>query len=444
MFYIDDTNMGNYELPSDIREIALITSKNPKYIGKSIFLKTDIDPNKSILGKITISDIEETKNKCGRDGRKLRKIDVKEIYDKINKNISYIPYGDKGHDIIDKVHKKVIEDYNKLSPGGGILEFKLGELDYGPEGEPDHDGYITPIPIINSSFTKKKLKHILMGKTNYIIRQSHNGPLAGWEGKEIYGNMVETLLEDGKEKVKNRELIVDPVLQNIEESDIKLIESKYLNDEKLGYIRYSPTGDELIEISYVYGPNRSGKTYYSANYAKLWSEIFIDWPIYLFSRREKDKVLDDIQSLRRVEIDERLVTEPLSMTDFENSLVIFDDIDTIVDKKICLAIQKLRDDIMETGRQKMIYVINTSHLAMNWKPTRTVLNEANSYTLFPRKGNYEHNFKILRDKMGLKTKVIRDIIEKPDGLAYKGRWGWVTVYRDSPQYLIYENGVRLL
>ncbi len=441
MFYIDNTNMGDYELPSDIREIALITSKNPKYKGKSIYLKTDIKP---VIGKITISDIEETKNKCGRDGRKLRKKDIREIYDKINGNVIITESLNESTPdrkyVIEKIHKKVIEDSYKCNPFGGcILEFKLGELDYGDKDDPGYEGYITPIPIINGSFTKKKLKYILKGKTNYIIRT-----LGHWEGKEINGDMVDTLLEDGIEKAKNRELIVDPELQKIEDQDIKLIESKYLNDEKLGYNKYTPTGDELIEISYVYGPNRSGKTFYSANYAKLWSEIFEDWPIYLFSRRDKDKVLDDISSLRRVEIDERLVTDPLTMTDFENSLVIFDDVDTIVDKKICQAIQKLRDDIMETGRQKMIYVINTSHLAMNWKPTRTVLNEANSYTLFPRKGNYEHNFKILKDKMGLKTKIIRDIIEKPDGLAYKGRWGWITVYRDSPQYLIYENGVRLL
>jgi len=210
------------------------------------------------------------------------------------------------------------------------------------------------------------------------------------------------------------------------------------------HIKYIPTGEEMVEITYIYGPNRSGKTYYAAKYATLWSEMFEDWPIFLFSRRDKDKVLDDIKAVNRVTIGESLVTAPLTMTDFEHSLVIFDDIDTIADKKICKAIQKLRDDIMETGRQKMIYVINTSHLGMNWTPTRTVLNEANSYTLFPRKGNYEHNFNILKSKMGMKPTVIKSIMDRPDGLAHQGKWGWVTVYKDSPQYIIYEQGVKLL
>jgi len=286
--------------------------------------------------------------------------------------------------------------------------------------------------------------NIKNGKTGFFIKKKDTrkggaNETALWKEVYIKGNHVEDLKQNG---YNGEEVYLSEDQAKSEEDKGRLKEPWFL--------KYKPTGIEMVEITYIYGPNRSGKTYYGAKYATLWSEMFENWPIFLFSRRDQDKVLDDIvntsgdRAVSRVAIDESLITNPLSMLDFEHSLVIFDDIDTIADKKICKAVQKLRDDIMETGRQKMIYVINTSHLGANYMSTRTVLNEANSYTLFPRKGNYEHNCRILKEKMGMKPDMVRKIMDRPDGIAYKGKWGWVTVYKDSPQYIISESGVRLL
>jgi hypothetical protein len=470
MFVIDKAGLRNKEINgenvTDYREIAKIMSKNPKYIDEngnnlSIYLipdnfkgaslsyddKDEENENLNLLG--------QAKMNSGRGGRKIRKKDLnilgialrnggmpeEDIIDFLD--FSGHNYGKLGENRKNEM-KKVYSAANSLKKIKGKTSLEFIDLDY--DGE---EGQLIQLPITN--FTTEQIDKVKNGMTSFLIIRKDQGKL---KKITILGDKVESLDEYGYNNepvITNIEQLIDPKgpLGNsaFSENDVK---SKLETEDglekygDLGFNEYKPTGEEMVEITYIYGPNRSGKTYYAAKYATLWSNMFKDWPIFLFSRRDKDKVLDDIPQVNRIMIDESLLTNPLNMTDFQKSLVIFDDIDTIADKKICRAVQKLRDDIMETGRQKMIYVINTSHLGMNWTPTRTVLNEANSYTLFPRKGNHEHNCKILKNKMGMKMDVIKGILEKPNGLAYKGKWGWITVYKDSPQYLIYENGVRLL
>jgi glycerol-3-phosphate cytidylyltransferase-like family protein len=474
---------------SDFREIARIFSMNPKYENKSIYLIPDnyiLDIGRGAgqgafdIGRgagqgafDALSHVTEAKHKSGRKGKKVKQVDINlmrsalestmpaedlEEYIQFLENESKMGYGNDSRggstkpEKVTEERKKAIKSVYNVAIKGAIGHMQssicrqiiFNDLDWectatndsnGGEKEIDR-GELVPLPITN--FTKEQIDDIRLGKTVFYIKRPISSTCkTGWKRVTIKGDMVDRLVEGG---YNNDEVYTD---------DNELMERDEDNNEVVVagppiHIKYIPTGEEMVEITYIYGPNRSGKTYYAAKYATLWSEMFEDWPIFLFSRRDKDKVLDDIKAVNRVTIDESLVTAPLTMTDFEHSLVIFDDIDTIADKKICKAIQKLRDDIMETGRQKMIYVINTSHLGMNWTPTRTVLNEANSYTLFPRKGNYEHNFNILKSKMGMKPTVIKSIMDRPDGLAHQGKWGWVTVYKDSPQYIIYEQGVKLL
>lgn len=427
------------------REIALIISKNPKYIGKSIYLNNEINNNVSDFIDENEYDIDNmiyrSKNDIGRTGRKIRKKEVNLLKNIIvdnglkyaSENIDKLSYERSKE--IKFLYDKFLDNYKLENQGENSI--KLNDLDYGNE-----NGYLIPLPI--SNFSDEMIGYVLKGKTNYLTSVERNGTIK-WELKSIIGNEVDTLLDvNSIDEINNQpNILVDEEKQKLDEETMKKIEKYLPEGEKLGYNEYKPTGDEMIEIDYIYGPNRSGKSFYAARYAQVWSNKFKDWPIYLFSRRETDKVLDDLKNLKRVKIDETLCTEPLTMDDFEKSLVIFDDTDSIVDDKIKKTIQKLKDDIMETGRQKMIYVINTSHLGMNWKPTRTVLNEANSYTLFPRRGNYEANFKILKDKIGIKPDIIRNIFSK-NGISHMGKWGWITIYKDCPQYIIYENGVIFL
>jgi hypothetical protein len=502
MFVVEERGIqGNKEIEinghrvtlpcNDIREIAVINSDNKKYKNKSVYLISEKLLNKADpkLQDIDYENmISEVKTKNGRMGKRIRKSDLESLRVALEGNIP----DEDIDDFIDYMlssnpdNEKVPKDERKKS----IKKIFISCKDYYHRGQFNNlffndlgeDGCLIPLPIVNMS--KDQIKYIRNGSTTYLkfesvapdCRYIHigvKGPEASGVGKwklcKVEGDVTEELKNANNKLIsegKQIGFIYNPDEQKLSEDEKNKVNDLLMklseeNNERglapyggkeleatnspLGFEKYEPTGEEMIEICYSYGPNRSGKTFYASKYAKLWSEIFEGWPIYLFSRREKDAVLDEIPTLNRVAIDEKLLSEPLTMDDFEYSLVIFDDIDTIVNKEIRDAIQKMRDDIMETGRQKLIYVINTSHLGMNYRCTRTVLNEANSYTLFPRKGNYEHNVKILKDKMGIKPSVIKDtILGKPNGIAYRGKWGWITVYKDSPQYLIFENGVCFL
>lgn len=437
MFVLDrsgkrSTDIDGVEI-KDYREVAYIASDNPKYKDTSIYLVPDnymhdlkgIDEKKNLIGQA----------KGGRKGRRIKKNMEKDVEavldmsdDEMDEYLKFIERGDEIKHVAKKVNK-LYQDSIKAKSRSLVLD----DMDWpNKEGVIQH-GELVPMPITN--FTNEKLEKVLKGETTiYIQRQ---GTKEGDFNKVILlGDRTDELKEKGYNG-----LPPDLIFFKHEERYIPLTDYK---GESNPWHPYEPNGEELVEITYIYGPNRSGKTYYAAKYSALWSDMFKDWPIYLFSRRSTDRVLDELPNLSRVLIDESILTNPLTMTDFEHSLVIFDDIDTIPDKSLCKAVQKLRDDIMETGRQKMIYVINTSHLGMNWGPTKTVLNEANSYTLFPRKGNYGQNFKILELKLGMNKDIIRSILDRPNGIAHNGKWGWVTIYKDSPQYLISENGVYLL
>jgi hypothetical protein len=206
---------------------------------------------------------------------------------------------------------------------------------------------------------------------------------------------------------------------------------------------------------YLAGPSGSGKSTFAFNYAKWWQNDIGrgDGVIFIFSRLDEDPVLDqlvDYSSKRlkpiRILINDELVHDPIDPVEMSEmaakksggkpALVIFDDIDTIKDDGQKRAVQKLRDDILETGRHQDIYVITTAHLLMNWKATMTSLNEAHVVVFFPHStGRYQIN-RFLQQHCGLSIQQCRKVCN------IESRW--LAVYRHYPQYLMWETGVMLM
>jgi hypothetical protein len=194
---------------------------------------------------------------------------------------------------------------------------------------------------------------------------------------------------------------------------------------------------QVRETGFIAGPAGSGKSTYCANYARSWTTIPRNKgkPIYLFSRVEKDPALDSIPGLHRVPIDQSLVDEPIEPKDLAMSLCIFDDIDTIPEKPIRIAVRKLRDDLLQTGRHNSIYVLTTSHILTNFGDTRVPLSEANFVTFFPRSGSTHHIRRFLDTYAGFSKKEITRILQLPSR--------WVTVYKTYPQFVMFDSGIYL-
>ena len=84
----------------------------------------------------------------------------------------------------------------------------------------------------------------------------------------------------------------------------------------------------------------------------------------MFSDTLRDSVLDKLGVIR-ILLNEELIKNPIEakelVTEENGTLVIMDDIDSIIDKKIFKQVTALRDQLLQKGRHHKISVICTNH-----------------------------------------------------------------------------------
>jgi hypothetical protein len=156
---------------------------------------------------------------------------------------------------------------------------------------------------------------------------------------------------------------------------------------------------------------------------------------FLFSNVDEDDVLDKLKPIR-IDLDDEEALSEVRSDDFYDSIVLFDDTDTISNGMVRKFIQHLRDDILECGRHYNTTVVAVSHVLQNYQATRKLLNEATSVVFFPKVGSNNHNYKFLKHHCLYDDDTIRRL------LNLNSRW--VALYRSHPNYVIYEKGVFLI
>lgn len=196
------------------------------------------------------------------------------------------------------------------------------------------------------------------------------------------------------------------------------------------------------EVLYIAGQSGSGKTTYGSNYIKLFKKFKPKYDIYLFSRVQKDEILDQYKPIR-VPLDEKLLENPIDVeNELSHSLVIFDDIDTIRDKKLCEEVRHIRDTILEVGRAheenegQGIYSINMSHQLFNYKLTRNLLLESNFIIIFKAGTGRNHIMRLLKDNLGFDKQQIKKI------MGVNSRW--ICIAKNVPQYVISQHSIFLI
>ena len=168
--------------------------------------------------------------------------------------------------------------------------------------------------------------------------------------------------------------------------------------------------DRERDILYVTGASGSGKSWFCKSYIMEYIKSHPKNPIYVFSSIGDDKSIDSIKNLKRVQInDPEFLEDDIDLTEFKDSLVLFDDTDCIRNKHIKDKVDGILNMILETGRHQNISVIYTSHIACNGKSTRTILNEAHSYTIFPLSLGNRTMKNLLDSYLGLDTAQIKNI-----------------------------------
>lgn len=197
---------------------------------------------------------------------------------------------------------------------------------------------------------------------------------------------------------------------------------------------------------YITGPSGSGKSHFVKLYLDNYIQYLPDNPIYLFSWKGEDELFTPYENkgkITRVPIksedylDMVKSEQGLSVDDFENCLVIFDDIgkiDPIILKK---HVDLLRDQILELGRSRDIFILTTTHVPCNGKNTQLSLIESNKIVFFPSKMNQRNCKYLLGDVFGLTNDELKRI------KALRTKY-WVLFSKETPRYVMYEKGCYML
>lgn len=199
------------------------------------------------------------------------------------------------------------------------------------------------------------------------------------------------------------------------------------------------------DIWYVAGPSGSGKSTVAGKIIEVYHEIFPKACIFLFSKLGEDDAYDKLEKggvISRVVLDERIVEEPIEIKDEidkkHGALMIFDDTDTIRDKKILEQVGFLKRDIGEIGRHNNIYCIQTSHLinGINKNEARVIHNELTKLVIFPESGGFKQQSYCLSEYWGLDKKTIKRILNLPSR--------WILMSKTYPQYILTQSMCCLL
>jgi hypothetical protein len=198
----------------------------------------------------------------------------------------------------------------------------------------------------------------------------------------------------------------------------------------IGYMQQIPDPEMERQILYIFGASGSGKSTYARKYIEQWQKMMKGkGDIYLFSALKDDDSLDEMKP-KRITISDLLVDEPLDPEMFKDSMVIFDDIDVIKNKKHKEAVYNILNGILETGRHFNTSCISTNHLPSNGADTRRILNECHSITYFPHSGAGSQQRRFLENYAGLEIKEIRKI--------KKLNTRWATIFKTYPMCVMTE------
>ena len=154
----------------------------------------------------------------------------------------------------------------------------------------------------------------------------------------------------------------------------------------------------------------------------------------MFSSLKEDESLDSVDP-KRFKIDDSLYLDPIQVEDLKDSIIVFDDIDVISDKKIKEAVYNILNQVLEIGRHHKISCIVTNHLPTNGNWTRRILNECSCFVYFPASSTGEIRY-VLTECLDIDQKQIR---------YFKNcNSRWICLYKNHPMYYISEHELSLM
>ena len=190
-------------------------------------------------------------------------------------------------------------------------------------------------------------------------------------------------------------------------------------------------------VYYITAPSGSGKSFLAKQIISEYHKQHPKNAVYCFSSLETDETLDSLKYLKRIKLDkpEYLLTE-FTAEDFKDSLVLFDDVDVLSNKKVLKKTMDILNSILQTGRHFNVSCIYTSHASTAGHNTKIILNEAHVIVFFPSTSGGKMLRYLLDQYLGLnKTQI-----ERMKNIKSR----WVAVVRKFPRAIVTQHEVCLL
>lgn len=224
--------------------------------------------------------------------------------------------------------------------------------------------------------------------------------------------------------------------RNEEDEDIDLGEEITIKDG--GTIEFTPLFDQR-DVIFLGAQSGSGKSTLIRKYTDIYHKIEPRNPILLFSSKTDEPLFKTNYikqfNVSAIDIDQDydLVNNPM----FKNGgLVIFDDTNTIPNKKIRDKIAYIMHHLLEVGRAKKIYLAISYHMLNpnERRDSRVLWNESRGVVLFPHNNERAEEY-ALKEYLGFDNDTINKIMTLPT------RWVMIRKIPPYPKVVIWERGV---
>jgi hypothetical protein len=169
------------------------------------------------------------------------------------------------------------------------------------------------------------------------------------------------------------------------------------------------------DVVYICGKSGSGKTHYIKNYIVEYRKEHPKNPVWLISLKYDDPTLKEVKKwITQLQLDDEFMQTEIGLEDLRNSLIIFDDCEGLMEKKLKEKVFCLLNLVMTAGRSYGISCCVVSHKPTNGRETGLMLLENSHCALFP---NYlsDHNLNYLsKNYLGLGKAHIDKVLKTND------------------------------
>jgi hypothetical protein len=105
--------------------------------------------------------------------------------------------------------------------------------------------------------------------------------------------------------------------------------------------------------AYICGQSGSGRSFFTTQYVKEYKKLYPKRDMFVISSIEEDKSIDSLKQKGKNVLNSDFLDDDISSEDFEDSLVIFDDVD-VFGTKVRKKVMAIVNNILQIGQHSNV------------------------------------------------------------------------------------------